>query len=641
MPRKNRISIVLEADDKASPAAKSMGRKVDAAFDRMKAKAKAVSASMATSLQKMKGSITAVGVASAAMAAAVIAGTAKMVSSTAEVGDQFHKMSLRTGESVEALVALQYAAEISGTNIETVEKGLRFLSKTMLDFSRGTGESKKTLEALGLTVLDTDGKLKSTISFMNEVSDKLANMTDATKQAAFASELFGSRAGTQLLPLLKEGASGIDELMEKARELGIVFDQEGAAAAAEYTDRMHDLQMTMKGVTRLIGFELLPVITAIVVGMRDWILANKDLIKQNFPGYVDRITGAIASAVKVMRFFHNAWSGIKLAGQLALEGIAMSLQVVIRGLRVMLKPLDLIYAGLVKIGAVKVNPFDKAQEAIDLFRVTTSEVRSEVLDDISKTNAAYDKMGAAIDRVRNKMREAAPAAMPVVGGGGTAAAASGGAAETSISDIAAAEIEIHEEIGERKVEIAERTANRIKDIEEATGTQRLMFAQSMASGIAETFQMIAEAGGKQSKEAFMIYKAAAIAEAIISSSLAIMQVFADKTIPSTIAKGIMAGVIAAKMGIQMAMIANAAPPSYDQGGISRTPGMYYAGVPEAHIPLKGGSVPVEIKQKPSEVVIINTPTFESFEAFLSSSRGVNAIVNAVGSQREEVRRIIR
>lgn len=41
--------------------------------------------------------------------------------------------------------------------------------------------------------------------------------------------------------------------------------------------------------------------------------------------------------------------------------------------------------------------------------------------------------------------------------------------------------------------------------------------------------------------------------------------------------------------------AAAGVPTYDEGGISTIPGIYYAGVPEAHIPLnKSGSVPVEI-----------------------------------------------
>ena len=56
----------------------------------------------------------------------VTAAFAKIVTGTAKVGDQFDKMSLRTGVAVEDLSALAYVADICGTDIGTVENSLRF-----------------------------------------------------------------------------------------------------------------------------------------------------------------------------------------------------------------------------------------------------------------------------------------------------------------------------------------------------------------------------------------------------------------------------------------------------------------------------------------------------------------------------------
>ena len=55
--------------------------------------------------------------------AAVTGAFTAIVLKTAQVGDQFDKMSLRTGVAVEDLSALAYAADISGTDIGTLEKG--------------------------------------------------------------------------------------------------------------------------------------------------------------------------------------------------------------------------------------------------------------------------------------------------------------------------------------------------------------------------------------------------------------------------------------------------------------------------------------------------------------------------------------
>jgi len=205
------------------------------------------------------------------------------------------------------------------------------------------------------------------------------------------------------------------------------------------------------------------------------------------------------------------------------------------------------------------------------------------------------------------------------------------------------QVKIWEAAGADKISVAEWAENEITRINREQNLSRLQFAQQAAGGIAETFRQIAEAGGKQSKEAFMIYKAAAMTEAGIASAIAIMQVWGDPTIPSTIAKGIMAGIIALKMGVQMSMIAGASPPSYDEGGVSRQPGIYYAGVPEAHIPLKGGSVPVEMKQeqRPQEITILNAVSPAMLDAYLATPRGKNAIFNLMGQAPSTVKRRLR
>ena len=79
--------------------------------------------------------------------------------------------------------------------------------------------------------------------------------------------------------------------------------------------------------------------------------------------------------------------------------------------------------------------------------------------------------------------------------------------------------------------------------------------------------------------------------------------------------GVFAGVAAAFAATQIAMIKASEPPSYDEGGVSTKPGIYYSGVPEAHIPLKGGKVPVQLggdgnKGGNSVVVRLENPVFQ-------------------------------
>ncbi|GAG85185.1 unnamed protein product, partial [marine sediment metagenome] len=183
------------------------------------------------------------------------------------------------GVAVETLSAFDHVAKISGTDIDVFEKSIRFLSKTMLDISRGTGIAKKTFKELGLSVTDSSGNLRDTISIVMEVADRIKNMTDETKKAAFASEIFGAKAGTQLLPMLKLGSEGIRELMGEAEDLNLIFSTEGAQAAADYTDAMTIFKGSIAGLTRELVIGLFPALTKIAEVLTIIIQKKDDLDK--------------------------------------------------------------------------------------------------------------------------------------------------------------------------------------------------------------------------------------------------------------------------------------------------------------------------------------------------------------------------
>lgn len=216
----------------------------------------------------------------------VVAALGAIVMKTAAVGDKFDKMSLRTGISVEKLSALAYAADISGASIETMEKGLKGLTMTMDDYSKGIGEARDAYEELDITVTDAEGNLRGTVEVFKEIATKIAAIENPTKQAALAMDIFGGRAGPQLIPLLKMGEKGIDDLMRKADELGISLSTKAAKAAAEFTDRLTDLKGSLASVGRDIGNVLMPVLTKmaekvveIIKKVKAWAEAHKPLVE--------------------------------------------------------------------------------------------------------------------------------------------------------------------------------------------------------------------------------------------------------------------------------------------------------------------------------------------------------------------------
>lgn len=204
----------------------------------------------------------------------------------ADVGDSLHDMSVRTGVSVESLSELSFAAEQSGADMETLEKGLRAMQRTIVEAGSG---SKSAADALGWLGLNVDELLAlSPERQFKAIADQMAKITDPTIRAATALDIF-SRSGTQLLPLMSEGAAGIEELQKQARRFGLTISTQDAQSAALLDDTLKLLWRTLKNVGFVIGSAIAPVLTDVAskmahisAGVADWVRQNKPLIVSAF-----------------------------------------------------------------------------------------------------------------------------------------------------------------------------------------------------------------------------------------------------------------------------------------------------------------------------------------------------------------------
>lgn len=75
-----------------------------------------------------------------------------------------------------------------------------------------------------------------------------------------AQQLFG-RSGTRLIALLDEGSGAIAGQAQHMKDLGVAFDEQGAAKVGAFDDAMDDLHQTMAGVARIVAIGLLPSLT--------------------------------------------------------------------------------------------------------------------------------------------------------------------------------------------------------------------------------------------------------------------------------------------------------------------------------------------------------------------------------------------
>lgn len=205
----------------------------------------------------------------AAIGAAATAAAKKffdLAKATAEYGDTVDKESQKLGVSSDVYQKLNYAMEMSGSTIDDVSKGIKNMTKDLAAFANGSKDAASKYEAIGVSLTNADGSLKSEQELLLSTIQALADMTDETQRDAAAQEIFGKSAA-ELKPLLNEGADGIKALMDEAQQYGIVMSEEGVKASAVFDDSMTRLTNTLTGFRNNIMTGLLPSLTKITDGL--------------------------------------------------------------------------------------------------------------------------------------------------------------------------------------------------------------------------------------------------------------------------------------------------------------------------------------------------------------------------------------
>jgi TP901 family phage tail tape measure protein len=192
-----------------------------------------------------------------AAAATIGGGIALAVAKFTTFGSQIDDISKRTGVAASSIVELGYAAEQSGSNIETVEKVLTKLNRTIGDAQAGSKTAAEALSQVGISAEDL--QTLNTEQIFTKITDALAEIPNDATRAALAMKVFG-KSGTQILPMLGD----IQRLRQEARELGIVPTDEAVQNAADLGDAFDRAKRVVSAAFFEIGAAIAPVAKQLV-----------------------------------------------------------------------------------------------------------------------------------------------------------------------------------------------------------------------------------------------------------------------------------------------------------------------------------------------------------------------------------------
>ena len=139
--------------------------------------------------------------------------------------DAIAKSAKASGLSGEDFQELAYAAELGGVSTDQFAKALETFSKNAGLAAIGKGELAEKLKQLNPELLKNITATTDQATRVRLAADAINAAGSASEKAALAATLFGD-AGVRMVEVFNGGAAALDATAKKARDLGLVIDND-------------------------------------------------------------------------------------------------------------------------------------------------------------------------------------------------------------------------------------------------------------------------------------------------------------------------------------------------------------------------------------------------------------------------------
>lgn len=249
-----------------------------------------------------------------------------IVKNSANAGDEALKSAQKVGLTVEAYQRLAYAGDLAGLSQEKLNGGLKFLSKSLVDASKGGKEATETFKRLGIS---PKKYLNDTQGLVVALADKYAAMPDGAQKIALSSEIM-SKMGNEWIPLFNAGSAAMREAFREADKYNQVIGPESAKRSEAFNDNVRKITLMMSGFGNLIAQRLIPKLDDIAVRVLNWYDANKSLIDSKVKEWADKIYDALVrfydisvSVIEKIKEVIDKLGGFENAAKLAAGAIVL------------------------------------------------------------------------------------------------------------------------------------------------------------------------------------------------------------------------------------------------------------------------------------------------------------------------------
>lgn len=173
-----------------------------------------------------------------AIVVAAIAAVIKTATSAVTTASDIREEANEAGIAMESFQRLANAGQMLGVSQNSVKKSLLEVNGVLSDIAgHNSTEATKTLERLGLNLqelseMGTEGAFYEIINALNQVEDK-------NQKLNYATQIFGQRYATAILPMIEKGSEAVKDLADNAEG---IWTEEQADVSADIANTMGDIK---------------------------------------------------------------------------------------------------------------------------------------------------------------------------------------------------------------------------------------------------------------------------------------------------------------------------------------------------------------------------------------------------------------
>lgn len=209
---------------------------------------------IADGMNKAGNVMTGLGVAGAA-------GIFALAKNAAYFADTLDETASKVQLNIEYLQRLRTTTLNMGLAYDTIINGVSLVQNKLagiqlsMNKTGKVGASGQVFEALGVSVLDTNGKLKTMQQIFPDTIRALQKIENGTLRNAYASKIFG-KGWKELAPLMAVSADEFDRMMNSVD----VIKEDDIKKAAVYADKIDAMTESIKNMGVRLGINLMPML---------------------------------------------------------------------------------------------------------------------------------------------------------------------------------------------------------------------------------------------------------------------------------------------------------------------------------------------------------------------------------------------